>query len=75
MKDLKIVSAGNGKVTVTAQTKKAKKVFVESGMGEYDNFESEEKVIHKLFSWAISHDLSVDSQVPITIPERPRPSA
>jgi hypothetical protein len=71
MKDLKIVSTGNGKVKVTAQTKKAKKVFVESGMGEYDNFESEETAVCKLLSWAISHDLSTDSEVPAVIPKSP----
>lgn len=70
MKDLKITTAGRGKVKVTAQTKKAKKVFVNSGMGEYDNFEAKKSDVHKLVSWGVSHNLSTDSEVPVVIPKK-----
>jgi hypothetical protein len=72
MKDLKINSTGKGNVEIIAVTDKAKKVFVECGVQEGHCLSGKEKNMNKLLAWAISHDLSLDTQVPIIIPELPR---
>jgi hypothetical protein len=70
LKDLLITDGKKDNVRITAQTEKALKVF--KSQGAVDVVEGKKKHMAKLLAWAISHDLSFDSKVPLTIPERPR---
>lgn len=67
MKDLKITKSTRGNVEITPQTDKAKKVFVSCGLTENDTLAGQAKKLPELMGWAVSHDLSVDCDVPIII--------
>lgn len=67
MKDILITPKGKTKVVAIAQTKKAKEIFVESGLKETDELEGHKTHIASLLAWAVSNNLSVDSKVEITI--------
>lgn len=70
MKDIIITKDGKKELSAIPQTDEAKKIFKEQKC-QY-GFTVGKDEAHKILSWAISHNLSVDSQVPITIPELPR---
>jgi len=67
MKDILITPKGKTKVVAVAQTAKAKEIFKESGLKDLDQLEGHKTHIASLLAWAVSHNLSVDSKVPITI--------
>ena len=73
MKDIIITKNGKKEISATPQTDEAKKIF-KSQKCQY-GFTVGKDEAHKILSWAVSHNLSVESQVPITIPERPRLSS
>lgn len=65
MKDILITKNGKN-AEVKPQTEAAKKVFNES---QYPNgLVVPTKALKDILSWAISHNLSIDSQLPIRIP-------
>jgi hypothetical protein len=73
MKDIIITKEGKNEISATPQTDKAKKIFKKQKC-EY-GFTVGKDESSKILSWAVSHNLSVESQVLITIPERPRLSS
>lgn len=68
-KDILIKQEKNNTVVVTFQTEKAKKAFYNSGgkKSVKDKLEILSDSIANMVAWAISHDLTVDSQVKIII--------
>lgn len=70
MKDIIITKEGKKEISAIPQTDEAKKIFKKQKV-EYGFIVGKDEA-HKILSWAITHNLSVESQVPITIPERPR---
>jgi hypothetical protein len=71
MKDIVLTQTKTG-VSVIPQTVLAKKVFQKESEEFTNGFEVANTEAHKILSWAISHNLSIDSKVAIIIPERPR---
>lgn len=69
MKDIKITKHEEGHVKVTSTTEAAKKVFAKDKLPETFIIVASES--HKILSWAVSHNLSVDSDLPIGIPSQP----
>jgi hypothetical protein len=67
MQDILITPKGKTKVLAIAQTVKAKKIFKEADVPEGEALEGHKTHIASLLAWAVSHNLSVDSKVPITI--------
>lgn len=68
-KDIIISKDGKKEVAATPVTDKAKKIF-EKEKCKY-GFTVPATDSYKILTWAATHNLSVESQVPITIPERP----
>lgn len=68
-KDILIKQEKNNTVVVKFQTEKAKKAFYNSGgkKSVKDKLEILSDSISNMVAWAISHDLTVDSQVKIII--------
>lgn len=76
MKDLLITKHGKDEIKLQPQTKKAKKVFVEQGAGD-EYVTGKEADLSKLVAWAVSHNLSVDTQLlikvqPLLAPYQPK---
>lgn len=69
MQDIQLTKKGKSKITVIPLTDKAKKVFALQECP--DGFSCPSNEAHKILSWAVTHDLSVDSEVPVIIPEHP----
>jgi len=67
-----LIEKSKGGINVIPKTKAAKTIFEKDNKKFKDGFETDENQAHKILAWAISHNLSVDSKVPIVIPERPR---
>lgn len=65
MQDILITPKGKTKVLAIAQTEKAKKIFKEADAeGGLEGYKTH---VASLLAWAVSHNLSVDSKVPVTI--------
>ena len=70
MKDIIITKEGKKELSAIPQTDEAKKIFKKQKC-QY-GFTVGKDEAHKILSWAVSHNLSVESQVPIIITELPR---
>jgi len=68
MKDILITKQGKN-ANVVPKTENAKKIFNEHN--QPNGFVVPTKTLQKILAWAVSHNLSVDSKIPIVIPERP----
>jgi hypothetical protein len=69
MKDIEIKKDGKTNASILPKTDKAKKIFAEQKCP--DGFVVSLKEVHKILTWSLTHNLSLDSEVEIVIPKRP----
>ncbi len=69
MKDIKITKADDKSAIVVAASDKAKELLDADNVKHRFNCANEE--LYKILSWAISHNLTTDSEVSIKVPYKP----
>jgi hypothetical protein len=72
MKDI-LITKNKKNAAVIPQTEQAKNIFKKQEVS--DGFQVPIKEVYKMLGWAVSHNLSIDTELPMIVPERPRLSS